>query len=794
MLIYNTYDTQNTHEAFYNNLNFMGYLGNGYPSHEGISNIGVAFAPNVPHTHTGVWLKIESDGVIFDSPTESFDLRSGDPELHAGSYLPKTTGMAYGYFNPIAEALEIDNNLLLEFVSLSLLWFDRFLVGSTYTVTRTNRHPTFIPYESALDIRDGNTMFDVVVVSEDKGFHDIFPTGNDVITGQNMAERIADLLYLEEGSIIEVTFSNILEDDDDTNLGGEFEIIDSDNNAHSITSGESLPLLANEVIHTAETLEEKRLDWENSGINYQHHHWNDDNSDFKVQTQFRGYENTGTQKAKFSDLDMITIQTDFISSTNHGEIKLKDPWFKYADGSQPGNFNSYGSPFTPGNGNFQDYGGVFLHQNEFFDPTLPIYSVKADQTQQTTEHGQTIDWYFQNWQGTDVDFEHADQNETAVVFQQPDAAAEAVYKGQGISDKARATGYNNGRRIVKTNGGGLDHYHMVYEDGGEIWYTYSLNAGQSWQPEKRISSGDGNCKNPSLAYNGTLGQLGVYLAVWEKVNTAPPGLTQVYYRKRYSENGEWYWDNPGSMGYGFGEARPVVAASGISDQSQAGFVTAWRLKETESGNYQIYVSNFPASQNVPSAGIEVPGGSNNYPTPACSSDDSRVTLVWTKNGQLKTRIRSSSGTWSSEKTLAVWPDFTNHDKPSATLYGNQCHVGFECEMMAMGPMGDGTPTIGYGYFDINQSYSQFNFYIVEINESIEGNATLGKGSDVSVFYEKNGNIYCRSKNGYNWTESSFSDGNYPNIVHDSQNGAVWTKYNSAPYFIKTDLGSHDSQR
>ncbi len=395
------------------------------------------------------------------------------------------------------------------------------------------------------------------------------------------------------------------------------------------------------------------------------------------------------------------------------------------------------------------------------------------QSQNVTVNGHNIEYNFFEW-------EDGNTSNPRIFYTSHDVTKTAKMKGHSVSNEARATGYNNGRRIIKTNGGGLDHYHMVYEDGEDIWYTYSLDNGQTWQPEEMISSGDGNCTNPSIAYCW-----GTYLAVWEEYD---PGTTttDICYSKRYLDGSTWTWTSPGSIEYGWGEARPVVTSSIFG--SGAGFAIAWRLKDSPTSSYKIYVSNYPLSQGTPSSGIAVPGGSNNYPAIVGNQSDPRITLVWTESGQLCTCTRSSTGTWSSEKTLAVWPDFTNHNRPSASLNGTLCHVGFECEMMPMGPpMGGGTPTIGYGYFDINQSNPNFYFYIVEFNGSVEGNPTLGKGSDVSIFYEKNGNIYCRSKSGFNWIETSYSDGNYPNIAHDSQNGAVWTKYASAPYFIKTDL-------
>jgi len=40
---------------------------------------------------------------------------------------------------------------------------------------------------------------------------------------------------------------------------------------------------------------------------------------------------------------------------------------------------------------------------------------------------------------------------------------------------------------------------MVYEDNGEIYYTYSDNDGESWSKEIRISEGIGGNSYPSIS-------------------------------------------------------------------------------------------------------------------------------------------------------------------------------------------------------------------------------------------------------------------------------------------------------
>ncbi|MGA2624143.1 MAG: T9SS type A sorting domain-containing protein [Bacteroidota bacterium] len=70
----------------------------------------------------------------------------------------------------------------------------------------------------------------------------------------------------------------------------------------------------------------------------------------------------------------------------------------------------------------------------------------------------------------------------------------AVYKKHLASSNSTATGPNNQIKIMKN----ASKFHMVYESGGEIWYTNSTD-GVNWSSEIRLSDGGGSYKNPSLS-------------------------------------------------------------------------------------------------------------------------------------------------------------------------------------------------------------------------------------------------------------------------------------------------------
>jgi hypothetical protein len=172
-LIYNTYDSQNLSEQFYSELNTKGINGDGYPSHGGIVNIGVSFAPDAPHDHSGKWLDIKYRFGPVTGTWESFDLDNGDPELEAGSFLPPQTGLGYSY-NTLDWNDVVDSHIFSPVVGIFALFYN-FLGAEFHIIRYKNHEPTFIPYNSALDIVNGQSKFDAVVVSEDKNYHDRFP-------------------------------------------------------------------------------------------------------------------------------------------------------------------------------------------------------------------------------------------------------------------------------------------------------------------------------------------------------------------------------------------------------------------------------------------------------------------------------------------------------------------------------------------------------------------------------------------------------------------------------------------
>ena len=157
LLNYSAWDPLGTvHDNFYNTLNSLN--GDGYPHL--VESIGVAFSNNSPNNADGKWLEVRFSGDLTFIPDAEFVLSS--EEKLAGSYLP-----------PIKRDQEpVIASVPGQSLLLSLL---RPFTDPTVEIIQSN-DPTFIPYNSALDIVNGQSKFDITINSSSANFHDVLPS------------------------------------------------------------------------------------------------------------------------------------------------------------------------------------------------------------------------------------------------------------------------------------------------------------------------------------------------------------------------------------------------------------------------------------------------------------------------------------------------------------------------------------------------------------------------------------------------------------------------------------------
>lgn len=167
------------------------------------------------------------------------------------------------------------------------------------------------------------------------------------------------------------------------------------------------------------------------------------------------------------------------------------------------------------------------------------------------------------------------------------------------STSSTATAQNSQRKMIRDAAG---RYHMVYESGGEIWYTRSIDGGTTWSPEKEVSTdaideeyGPSNC-SPSLALQETPNLL---LISWE-LHTPDNQYVYPFVRSVYPASG-----NLGPLEYPIAQefshadsAMPVISCGKTGAGTWYGLLTWYdatlpglkAVRRTDSTHYSSQVT------------------------------------------------------------------------------------------------------------------------------------------------------------------------------------------------------------
>ncbi len=136
-------------------------------------------------------------------------------------------------------------------------------------------------------------------------------------------------------------------------------------------------------------------------------------------------------------------------------------------------------------------------------------------------------------------------------------------KSHLTSNSAEATASNNSRKLVRDSGG---TYHLVFETWGEIYYQKSTDGGSSWTGFKRLSSGNGSNKFPSITGTSTK-----QFVVWQRYNQQT-GKYDTYFTK--------------NIGSGWSTATTISRLSGLSSTTDPLPVVTYK---TQGSNYRVLV-------------------------------------------------------------------------------------------------------------------------------------------------------------------------------------------------------------
>ena len=496
--------------------------------------------------------------------------------------------------------------------------------------------------------------------------------------------------------------------------------------------------------------------------------------------------------AYFDHVSNIFVKSELGNYGSYNTVKLKDPWYRDFD-EQPYGIRNQGmaappleipAPYIVSVDSTRQ--GVFLNQS-YTGQNAVYYSVKAEEQQTFRAHGQDITGYFLSWEGTDVNFQFPDSLETPVVFQADSAEARAVYKGHLASSMARATGYNNGRRMAKDGSGKL---HLVYEDDGKIWYTTSTSNGYKWNKDEKIPVNYGPVHNPSIAVtNGQPGE-GVHVhVVWERdvVNSDWQIIRIICYSEKTSSG----WSNPIILSEGtFSPAgfwtgsdcrRPTI----IGEGSDYLFV-AWK-----SGN-RIKIINH--SDGIWSNVTTVPGAYDGYPVIGRTYSGTRKTkIIWSDDGDIRyiegDYLGNNSWSWSGIKSLTSNFNsviYSNYEPTMDIAPDGKGYVAWEAVSVSSGNRG-----VYFCKYDMYNNASQA-WYLTLIDQDY-GNHLYpsinwdNQQNKCTLVYQKANHIHYKTNN-YNsstWSGADYGPGYYPNLPSEDNPVPIWTTYNSAPYLLKT---------
>ncbi len=226
---------------------------------------------------------------------------------------------------------------------------------------------------------------------------------------------------------------------------------------------------------------------------FKHNNWNDLKTDYKLSHSLNIDANSSNSDvAKFRTLNPAIVSLALDGVPVSAPIEIKDPWFVEPDGSQPGNWKSYSTGFTPAT---MPNGGVFL--NELNDPGKPFYSAKISSSTATLS-GSTA--WFQKWTGPAGSVASPTSLETAIIFKNANDVIKANYKGQLRTGNPSNYAKNQNRMAIASVGSQLTY--LVYDSMNEIWQNHQTEDsefGLRWGGDMRLSGNTASATNPSFS-------------------------------------------------------------------------------------------------------------------------------------------------------------------------------------------------------------------------------------------------------------------------------------------------------
>ncbi|EHO40001.1 hypothetical protein Calab_0355 [Caldithrix abyssi DSM 13497] len=181
-------------------------------------------------------------------------------------------------------------------------------------------------------------------------------------------------------------------------------------------------------------------------------------------------------------------------------------------------------------------------------------------------------------------------------------------------------------------------------------------------------------------------------------------------------------------------------------------------------------------------------GSNPSLSHSKTGSNGDIGLVWDHNGKIYFKGTNYYGNWTATQQISddLWYHQDNC-KPNLSYTSGIAHIVWE-GFHAITEM----PTGYYRYFKVDEErlsdltvLPSHGADVHHLSVSSKQYADNTTAYDYTVVYEGDG-IVKVTQTSDNFEEENFGDGQYPNITEHDMIRSVWTKYNDAPYLLKTD--------
>lgn len=160
-------------------------------------------------------------------------------------------------------------------------------------------------------------------------------------------------------------------------------------------------------------------------------------------------------------------------------------------------------------------------------------------------NGQEITYKFYHW------WDGSTQN-PRIFYTSHDITKTVYMKGHLCTSQPSQGDSKNQRRVVSftSPSSGNIYWNMIYESGGDIWYSWSTDGGDTWGEEVRMNFRQGKAKNPSLSNvftfnSGSPSDWGRFIITWvEEDENGYPRLHLQTMKAGYLHYGWSNYSNP----------------------------------------------------------------------------------------------------------------------------------------------------------------------------------------------------------------------------------------------------------